>query len=123
MGSYLRYFPSYSKKFVRAHNNIPIRPSMLPHYLFSWWAIKAEIMPDYNHGLSREIKCAYIPTQAPYYFFFRFPKMLQGGHLLSWYHEILHAFLSSFESAILPNTSLTMNRRSFLLYTREQLRI
>lgn len=89
----------------------------------AWRAIKAETIPAYNHRFSREKRCAYIPTQAPYDFFFRFPKMLQGGHLLSWYHEILHAFLSSFESAILPNTSLIMNRRSFLLCVREQLRI
>lgn len=70
-----------------------------------------------------EKRCTYIPTQAPYDFFFRFPKMLQRGHLLSWYHEILHAFLSSFEYAILPNTWPTMNPCSFLMGTREQSRI
>lgn len=36
----------------------------------------------------------YVPTQTPDHFFLRFPEMLQGGHLLSWYHEILHARLS-----------------------------
>lgn len=36
----------------------------------------------------------YTPTKTSDHFFLRFPEMLQGGHLLSWYHEILHALLS-----------------------------
>lgn len=36
----------------------------------------------------------YIPTKTSDHFFLRFSEMLQGGHLLSWYHEILHARLS-----------------------------
>lgn len=36
----------------------------------------------------------HIPTKTSNHFFLRFPEMLQGGHLLSWYHEILHACLS-----------------------------
>lgn len=36
----------------------------------------------------------HIPTKTSNHFFLRFPEVLQGGHLLSWYHEILHARLS-----------------------------
>lgn len=36
----------------------------------------------------------YVPTKTSDNVFLRFPEMLQGGHLLSWYHEILHARLS-----------------------------
>lgn len=36
----------------------------------------------------------YVPTKTSDHVFLRFPEMLQGGHLLSWYHEILHARLS-----------------------------
>lgn len=36
----------------------------------------------------------HLPTKTSDHFFLRFPEMLQGGHLLSWYHEILHARLS-----------------------------
>lgn len=46
---------------------------------------------------------SYTPAQSSDYFFLSLSKMLQGGHLLSWYHEILHAFLSSLESPIRPN--------------------
>lgn len=48
-------------------------------------------------------KGSHVPAQAPYDFFLGFPEMLQGGHLLSWYHEILHAspLLSSSGSSIL----------------------
>lgn len=45
----------------------------------------------------------YTPAQSSDYFFLSLSEMLQGGHLLSWYHEILHAFLSSLESPIRSN--------------------
>lgn len=45
-----------------------------------------------------ELTMIYTPAQSSDHLFLSLSKMLQGGHLLSWYHEILHAFLSSFES-------------------------